>query len=45
MHSGSANLYLANTGDEGRHRHGPKGASYVYTEHQDTYMVPGKRYF
>jgi len=40
MHSGSANLYLANTGDEGRHRHGPKGASYVYTEHQDTYMVP-----
>merc|ERR1712235_134808 len=40
MHSGTANLRFANVGDEGRHRHGPKGASYMYTEHQDTYMVP-----
>jgi len=40
MWSGTANLYLANTGDEGRQRHGPKGISYVYTEHQDVYMVP-----
>jgi len=38
--SGVGQLYMANCGDEGRHRHGPKGASYVYTEHQDTYMVP-----
>ena len=26
----------------GRDRHGPTGASYVRTEHQDTYMTPGK---
>jgi len=38
--SGTGNTMLINAGDEGHHRNGPKGISYVYTEHQDTYMVP-----